>query len=207
MARAPQNFTNQKHQLKNKMKFIKRNRFTARLLLFAVAIIGILIACTLPARADIYSTRADAFTNSAAVSGTNGPFYLNASTNLFTTIAAGATLTVTSDPIPVRQGAGLVLLPRFVGTNASGVENVTNIFDVGVLVGGSSGTTNWTTAHPLTTVSVLNGATAVIDWNVFDNTEINNVAFIRWREVDVQAGHTNIVTILPPLLSKSLYAQ
>jgi hypothetical protein len=184
--------------MKMKKKFSKLTLLVFALFLF--------ILLALPAQADIYSTKAVAFTNTAA-SSTNGPFYNNASTNLFTTLATGATLTVNSDPIPIRQGGGLALLPQFTSTNAAATENVTNFFDVGVLVGGSAGTTNWTTTHPIKYVSALNGTNTVVDLDILDTTEIDNVAFIRWAAVAVQAGHTNAITIQPIQASYSQYAK
>lgn len=168
--------------------------------LAAVAI----IAFSPSAHADIYSTKALPFTNSPAYSGTNG-FYGITSTNLTTLTATPAQLIINSDPLPVRQGAGLSLFDNFVGTNTTGSANVTNRFDVGYLQGG---VTNWTTTHPIKFISGLNGVTTVIDWDLLDRTEIDNIAYIRWYDVTVAAesGKTNVVTIYPCAAGYSLYA-
>jgi Tfp pilus assembly protein FimT len=187
------------------MNFTKRNRFSLARLFLVAAIIGLLAVFVMPAYADIYSTKALAFTNSA-ISSTNGPFYGTTTTNLNTTTTAAVTLTITSDPIPIRQGWGLALLPQVTGTNAAATELMTNYFDAGVLVGGSGGTTNWTTTHPIKTVTALNGTNAVSDLSVVDKSTLNNIAFLRWSSCTIGAGHTNVITLSQMLYSYSLYA-
>jgi hypothetical protein len=183
---------NQNINSTNKMKFNKW-------LLGLTAIAGLL--CALPAQADIYSTSASYITNSA-ISSTNGPFFNDLSTNVFTTIATGYTITnVNSDPIPVGQHRGLALFFPMTSTNGAGTEQVTNWLDMGYVVAGA---TNWTTTHPIKQVSTLSGSNLVVDVDILDPTELDNVAFIRSSMIQVQAGHTNTVTIYPPVVSHGL---
>jgi hypothetical protein len=163
-----------------------------------------LLALAPPVRADIYSYIAYPMTNSV-LSSTNGPFYANGTTNLTTLAATPAYLAVNSDPLGVRDDAGLALLPQFGCNNSGTTAQVTNFFDYGVIVNGA---TNWTTTHPLKTISTQNSSNLVVDCFVVDKATLNNVAFIRWTGVGISytAGQTNVFTIYPVVQSHSTYA-
>ena len=173
------------------------------------AVLGLCALAASSVQADMYSYKAIAYTNTPA-SSTNGPFFQNASTNLLVTATASANLVINSDPIPIKFGAGFALLPQMQGTNTAtgSTTYVTNRFDLGTLVNGSGGITNWTTTHPLKTITAFSGTNPVSDILVVDKTTANNVAYIRWYDTTVSpvvGGGSNNVTIWPVLHSYSLY--
>jgi len=134
---------------------------------YLLAILALLSALTLPARADLFSYKTVQFTN--AVSGpltTNGQIIL----------AANQVLTVNSDPIPIAAKRGLGLWGL---TQCSGAATYaeTNTFDVGTVY---LGATNWTTTHPISLISTPNGATLAINWANIPDTTLNNASLIRW---------------------------
>lgn len=171
-------------------------RFVASIIM---ALVVFLCLC-LSASADIYSAGGDYATNSSA-----GVFYGQSSTNLYGATNTAIALTITSDPIPVRQGWGITLMPVFVGTNANQTASVTNFFDVGIIAGG---VTNWSTTKPFSKVSTLNGTTTVKDVYFLSEDSLNNVSFIRWSSVGVaaQASMASSCVIYQVIYGYSKYA-
>lgn len=180
------------------MKFNKFKTLTA-----AIAALGLLLMAP-PSRADIYTAAGGTFTNTA-LSSTSGPFYGRTTTNLTTLTATESVLTVDSDPIPIRQGWGVALMPSFTATNASGSARVTNVFQVGIK---ANGVTNWSTTYPVTIVSTLSGTTVTLDYTNVPPVILNNASYLRWHTVGVsaQSGQTNLVTIGNLIWSQSQWA-
>ena len=169
-----------------KQTYYKNRGFTLVQIMIVLAIIGILAACTLSARADIYSNKGQYFTNSVTGPLTNGASF---------TVASNATVTVNSDPIALRSKGGIGLGSSVIATNNLNVGSVTNTYDIGTIIGspGNVVTTNWTTTHPLSQIITTTGTNTAIVWANTASTTLDNASLIRWAQSI--NGNTNTVTV------------
>lgn len=161
------------------MKFSK-NKFSLVMLLFSVAILGLLMAFAIP--------KASAQINSApgisAISYARTYWFTNANTCQMTNASGGtnlatASLTViNSQPFPIKPGRGFGYHLEFVGTN-SNTANVTPFFQVATPVtNGATFTTNWSQFIP-GTPQAANGTTRVYAFGLVPPTAIDNAQLCR----------------------------